>query len=117
MLFAIGTETTLSIALSFFFTASASCIALSNDSITFSLLEPSICAFYVRSTTGFNIPSIDIDYSNVARGNDAALIDAKGELLLGISAIIGLNYDWMIFSDYPVCHSFDFLYFFSCKCR
>src|SRR5215218_11401528 len=68
------------------------------------------------STTGFNIPSIDIDYSNVACRHDSALIDAEGELLLGISAIIRLNYDRMIFSNYPVCHTLDLFYFFSCKC-
>src|SRR5829696_32640 len=64
------------------------------------------------STTGFNIPSIDIDYSNVACRHDSALIDAEGELLLGISAIVRLNYDRMIFSNYPVCHTFDLFNFY-----
>src|SRR4051794_30600023 len=69
------------------------------------------------STTGFNIPSLDIHYSNVARRHGTALIDTKGEVLLGISPVICLDYYGMIFSNCPICDTLYFFHFLSHDCR
>ena len=66
----------------------------------------------MRPSTCLNVPSFYVDYSYVASGDDATLINPKSEFLLCIAAVVSLDVNRVIFSYYSICGVLDLLNFF-----
>src|SRR6185503_1158738 len=69
------------------------------------------------SAASLNVPVVDIDYADVACRNDSSLVDAETVFSLRISAVIGLDNYWIVFSNDSVCLLLYFLHFLLAQCR